>query len=236
MNKFQHRFRRSVSYFSKMVCIFVFVVCFATLDSLAQSQPGRNVFERKKSDAPSQPGSGKRIDDATRQRMRQLGQEFSSSTPRHQNNYYFAIFFVFLFAVTGGLIYFDYRYRQRMRHGFDDAWALFRELCREHGMTRTERHFLKLVADELELDDPLPLFIEPQHLMKALENEHLAEHRKTTRYMLRKLFEIRLEQEPFRDGESSGTQSSIDATTVIHPGFRDYDSDIISEKISEPEA
>ena len=74
-------------------------------------------------------------------------------------------------------------------------------------MTRSERRFLRVLADELDLDDPLPLFIEPSYFTTSLENEHLTAHRKTILYMLKKLYDIRLEAYPADDENETGILS-----------------------------
>lgn len=170
--------------------------------TFAQTQK-RNVFEVDRT-APKRPRP--KADDNTTQTLKQMmGRDFNSKM-YGGNLYFFIVFFMLLFAAVVGLVYYDTNYRQN-RSNLENPWLVFQELCKAHQLTRTERKFLKQLAQILQLDDPLPLFIEPKYLVGALENKNCAADRSSIEYFLRKLFDI-------NPGEEKVFQTQIGISSV----------------------
>lgn len=191
------------SLISKRRIVLVFAVVFLIggwdfalpfqASSNVQAQTNkRNVFETKRSITPSRPRP--KADEETTQALRQgMGKGFMTGFS-DGNLYLYLGFFVILFTVIVGLVYYDANYRQH-HSNLENPWIVFRELCKAHQLTWTEAKFLKKLAVELDLDDPLPLFIEPRYFVGALENKALESSKPTIQYLLKKFFGIKPGQE-----------------------------------------
>ena len=127
----------------------------------------------------------------------------------------FVIFFLFLIVLTVGLIYFDIYIRQRNKAGIDNPHYLFTELVRAHDLNRVEKHFLSDFADESDLEDPLPLFIEPEYFLAALDDDRFRESHRMIAYLLKKLFNI--EHADFQMPKTPQKQTYSGATTIFRP-------------------
>ena len=132
-----------------------------------------------------------------------------------QGIWIFVTFFIFLIALAAGLIYFDIYVRQRNKADLDNPRFLFIELVRAHELNRTEKQFLTDFADESNLEDPLPLFIEPEYFLTALDDERFRESYRTIAYLLKKLFGI--EHADFRTLSARQEQTYSGATTIYRP-------------------
>ncbi len=75
----------------------------------------------------------------------------------------------------------------RERRGYYDAHALFRELCRAHGLDFRSRRLLRRVAQRQQLALPARLFVEPQRFDAAIYDSDLAEHREQLEQLRTKL-------------------------------------------------
>lgn len=64
-----------------------------------------------------------------------------------------------LIAVGWGI---HYWIQQRKNRVIDDPVALFHELCRAHGLSRSDRNLLLAMAEWYELADPVTLFVDEQ--------------------------------------------------------------------------
>ena len=142
--------------------------------------------------------------------------EFWMETSRHfssrQGAWLFLTFFGFLLILAVGLVFADLFLRRRSKTGIDNPRYLFTELARAHELTRIERQFLTDFADESNLEDPLPLFVEPKYFLSALDDDRFRTSHGMIESMLRKLFNIGTE------GPASPTmpQTYSGATTIIH--------------------
>ncbi|GHT25417.1 hypothetical protein FACS18942_00170 [Planctomycetales bacterium] len=103
----------------------------------------------------------------------------------------FIIFFslILLFLFLGGLIYYETIFIKQ-RGDLENPWVVFKELCKAHQLNRSDRLVLQRAADELDLDDPLPLFIEPRFLKSLLENKDFQTDRLTVLKLLHQFFGI----------------------------------------------
>lgn len=195
-------------YFLRGILIALAPVVLACFDpgigrSYAQQGDGRNIFETKRSSAPSTPRP--KTDEAITNTLREaFQQDFGPNSV--QTYFVFLGFFLILGGVVIVLVRYDVKHRRRFRSAYEDPDFLFRELCAVHGLTKAERRFLRNLADDLELDDPLPLFIEPKHFLRATDAEKYQTHKSMLHYFLEKLF----------DFESEESDSSIVSGT--HPG------------------
>lgn len=133
---------------------------------------------------------------------------------------YYVIFLIFLGGLIGVLAYYDFNRRKSEKSGFDNSPHLFRELCAAHHLTAVERRFLRDFAEDNDLEDPLPLFIEPRYFYDALDERRHDDFSRMLRYMLVKLFDIKVVQET--KATDSGLRSSKSAdkhteTTIYVP-------------------
>ena len=127
----------------------------------------------------------------------------------------FLVFFICLAALAIGLVYFDIYIRRQDRTGIDNPLYLFTELVRVHELTRVEKQFLEDFADESNLVDPLPLFVEPEYFLSALDDDRFQESYEMIAYLLKKLFGI--ERGVPRSSTKPRERSSSGLTTIIRP-------------------
>ncbi len=163
-------------------------------------------------------GKGPKADPETAQTLKErFSREFDPSEKSTGLPYYLTAF-VILGLLVAGLVYGDRKYRQFQKDGYENPAMLFRELCAAHQLTKLERGLLKDIAQELDLEDALPLFIDPKFFFSALEEPRFAESRKAIKYLLGKFFDIHSETDP-RSTEWSGVQRGEvgGATTMIYP-------------------
>lgn len=193
-------------------CAFLFPLP-SDREALYAQNDRRNLWDTKRNSAPHAPRP-KADEEITRTLRDAMGRDFGPNSLR--TNFYFVIFFFFLAVVVGSLVYYDIHYRQRFRSSFEDPGLLFHELCEAHELTRSEKRFLKNFADRLDLDDPLPLFVEPEHFSSALKNKHFDADRSTIAYFLEKLFDLepKTPSESLSSSSPSGRLVSPDAPTV----------------------
>ncbi len=158
--------------------------------------------------------SPSKVDRQNSEFWKETSRQFTTRSDSQGTLFFFG-FFVFLLALTGGLIYFDYYYRKRSQAIIDNPAYLFAELVRAHELTRAEKRFLTDFANGFDLEDPLPLFIEPKYFLAALDDNRYAETHKTIEYLLKKLFDISRTEEPSFDASRIRTFSG--ATTIIRP-------------------
>ena len=160
--------------------------------------------------------SGDRTPSERRELLNSFRQGFnagSQKTGTKSISLYVGIFI--LVAVTGGLIAWSFYRRHQSKTAVDSPRYLFTELARVHELTWVERQFLLNFADESDLEDPLPLFIEPQYFLSALDNDRYQESHRTIAYLLKKLFDI--ERGDFRVSTPSPKRTHSVATTILLP-------------------
>lgn len=186
------------------------------------AQEGRNVFKQSRS--PSSSAQKSKADELTREKLKQsLVKEFGS--PASGNVYYYIVFFAILLVLVLILVRFnalDEFFKQSVSNS---PWYLYRELCTAHQLTRAEKRFLREMAEELDLDDPLPLFIEPEYFKKAYEMEFFAPSHSTLRYLAKKLLGLKLPDQPGRWDEMSsasgqthgGSTLGSSQATIVYP-------------------
>ncbi len=172
----------------------------------AQQGGGRNIFEKSTSSESSPPNA----DEAIRQRFSEISENFGSNF----SVVYYIAFFVFLAAVVGILVYYDLMVRRKNGPDYDNPRVLFRELCATHRFTAAEKRFLKNLAEDLDLEDPLPLFIEPSYFVQALEDARFDASGQMLRYLLGKLFDIKVAAATQKHVPSTDQHSD---TTVLVP-------------------
>lgn len=154
---------------------------------------GRNIFEVQRN-APTR--TRPKADDETRDRLnRALQDEFTNGLGTAGSYLYYLAFLLFLGILIGVLIHYDLRRRSREKTGYDNSKLLFRELCAAHQLTAVERRFLRDFAEDNDLEDPLPLFIEPHYFYDALDGRRYDDFSRMLRYLLVKLFDIKVAQE-----------------------------------------
>ena len=70
----------------------------------------------------------------------------------------------------------------------DTAWGLYKKLCQVHSLNWTERHIIRKVCRLNGLEDPLPLFVEPNYFKEVLKDETMYRDHATVQGLLDKLF------------------------------------------------
>jgi hypothetical protein len=160
-------------------------------------------------------GTGPKADQLTSQSLKEsFGQGFNPSARGRGMTYYLVILSI-LGLLTAALIYLDKRYRQFQKDGYDNPEMLFRELCVAQQLTKVERALLKDIALELDLENSLPLFVDPQLFVRALTEPRFIEQRKTIKYLLGKFFDIHSEMSPrFLALSEEGQNHSESSETV----------------------
>jgi len=156
--------------------------------------------------------SGSRASSPVAKPLEGISESFRETS---QGTWVFLVFFLFLIVLTVGLVYFDVHFRQRKKAGIDNPHYLFTELVRVHELNRIEKRFLTDFADESNLDDPLPLFIEPEYFRSALDDDRFRESHRMISYLLKKLFDI--EHEDFQASKVLSEQTHSGATTIYRP-------------------
>ncbi|MDR1479677.1 MAG: hypothetical protein LBJ00_12150 [Planctomycetaceae bacterium] len=104
----------------------------------------------------------------------------------------------------------------RMKVTADSPAALFVELCSAHQLTRMERNLVERVAEAADINDPLPIFVEPQYLLDAIENVNFRNYRQMIEYLLTKLFESKSESSVIKRS-SILLQSELESDSKIEP-------------------
>lgn len=183
------------------VILWMFLSPFLSIESVSAQSERRRVFDVDRS-TPSKPRQAA-DEELARSLKRGLGRGFGSNSFR--TNLAYIVFFLFLFLVVGGLIYYDMKYRQRLQKVHEDPDMLFRELCAAHELTKVENRFLRDFAKENRLRNPLPLFIEPKYFERALKRENDDATRSTLEYLLEKLFDLTPEDTAQRKTEAEET-------------------------------
>ncbi|MCL2116891.1 MAG: hypothetical protein FWH27_00545 [Planctomycetaceae bacterium] len=85
----------------------------------------------------------------------------------------------------------------------DTAWGLYKKLCRVHRLSMKERFVIHKVYRHNGLDDPLPLFVEPNYFKQVLADETMSRYHATVQDILQKLYgsDQALPQKPTDDDE-----------------------------------
>ncbi len=186
------------------ICVLFFILVFmgqGNQSVLAQSSRFR--------------GTGQKADQTSTQTLKELSKGFTSSD---RNLSHYAVVFVIIAILIAGLVYLDWLYHQRRKGGFDNPQLLLRELCAAHQLTKLEQSLLNDIAVEYDLDDALPLFVEPQHFARALKEKRYAGQRKSILYLLEKFFDIRSETDARLGAappEPAKTETTFDTTLIL---------------------
>ena len=70
----------------------------------------------------------------------------------------------------------------------DTAWGLYHKLCRVHNLSMKEKYVVRKVYRLMGLEDPLPLFVEPNYFKQVLADETMQQYHLTAQSLLDKLF------------------------------------------------
>jgi len=70
----------------------------------------------------------------------------------------------------------------------DTAWGLYRKLCQVHNLSVMEMYLVSKISRQVGLDDPLPLFVEPNYIKQVLADKTMARHHPTVQVLLEKIF------------------------------------------------
>ncbi len=185
--------------------------CFPWLEERSLWAQGRNLLRPTPSDSAT---SKPKADELTAQTLSQSFQREFQSGSRYSYLQY-ALFFLFLAVLIGVLLFFDFQGKKRNKSDYDDPNRLFRELSSAHRLTAAERKFLYNFAEDLDLEGPLPLFIEPNYFYHALGDTRFERSEQMLRYFLLKLFDIKQKQDMGTHFSSLVDQHS--ETTILVP-------------------
>ena len=154
------------------------------------------------------PGSGSHMTKP----LRDVSDAFTSGSG---SPWIFLVFFIFLVALAIGLVYLDIHLRRQGKPAIDNPRYLFTELVRVHELTRVEKQFLENFADESELEDPLPLFVEPEYFLSALDDNRFRKSYEMIASLLKKLFDI--EHGSLRLSKKPQERPPSGLTTIMRP-------------------
>lgn len=174
-----------------------------------------------------------------------LGKRFSGNKTEADRSYGRWLLLIVVLTVVvlgGGATYYSKHYEKREKEGYDSPRELLRLLLKEHQVSRKEAKFLKNLAKELGLPDPLELFIEPKHLSWAFYNAKFADKTEMIGSLEKRFFgiETKIDDEArgfitswLSGNVPAGLQSMMN-TNPKHPDENDPDrTDIWERKQSD---
>ena len=160
--------------------------------------------------------SGHKVEPDTYDVVRGIGEQFSNRSQWGQTVGVLACILLLL-VLAASLAVLDGYWRRRNKAIIDNPRYLFTELVRAHELTRIERQFLINFANEKNLEDPLPLFIEPQYFQSALDDDQFSESYPMIDYLLKKLFDIEDGRFGLDGKVAERTSPVFGTTTIFHP-------------------
>lgn len=95
---------------------------------------------------------------------------------------------VFAAVLVGLLIISRYLNGKDTRRLFNNPRALFRALCRAHGLSRSDERLLWQVAKFLELEQPAGLFLQPDRFAEASADPEFRRHQEALEALAARLF------------------------------------------------
>jgi len=157
-----------------------------------------------------------------------ISNKFSAKSPSndHQLGEFFLLFVAG--AVLVLVIWLAYQlYSQRQQSlSPDSAWGLYNKLCQVHNLSLKERSVIRKVCRWNGLDDPLPLFVEPNYFKQILRDETMFRFHRVIQTILDKLFrqgQELIEMNDVQTGEKSnahpienGQVNLVNHETVRH--------------------
>ena len=149
-----------------------------------------------------------------------ISRQFSSSSPAkgQQSGELFLLLItavVLIFVVWLAYQFFG----QKEKHTTaDNAWDVYKKLCRAHNLSVTEKHVVRKVYHQIGLDDPLPLFVEPEYFRQMLSDESMSSCHSIVRDIMKKLFEPNpVSPQIFVSEENSDNIIETPVETVVSP-------------------
>ena len=120
-----------------------------------------------------------------------INRQFSSSSPAKGQQSGELFLLLITAAVLIFVVWLAYQFfGQKEKHSTaENAWDVYKKLCRAHNLSVTEKHVVRKVYRQLGLDDPLPLFVEPEYFRKMLNDESMSSCHSIVRDIMKKLFE-----------------------------------------------
>jgi len=71
----------------------------------------------------------------------------------------------------------------------ETSWGLYKKLCRVHRLSMSEKYVVRKLYRLVGLEDPLPLFVEPNYLKQILTDTTMIQYHATVQNILHKLFD-----------------------------------------------
>ena len=120
-----------------------------------------------------------------------ISKQFSSSSPAKGQQSGELFLLLITAAVLVFVVWLAYQFfGQKEKHTTaDNAWDVYKKLCRAHNLNVTEKHVVRKVYRQIGLDDPLPLFVEPEYFRQTLNDESMSSCHSIVRDIMKKLFE-----------------------------------------------
>ena len=100
----------------------------------------------------------------------------------------------FLLLIAGAVLIFviwlayQFYVQRKQNSSPDTAWGLYKKLCQVHNLSLKERYVIRTVCRWNELDDPLPLFVEPNFFKQVLADATMQRYHPVVHSILDKLF------------------------------------------------
>ncbi|MDR3232751.1 MAG: hypothetical protein LBT46_03650 [Planctomycetaceae bacterium] len=168
--------------------------------SAAQEGKRINMFDTKPgSDQNKKPKKTKKTKsmEGDTESVRQMQQSFRAAfddddPSAYKSNAltYYGIFFTVLGCFIAGIFYWKFLLQKRAVQSLNNPVFLIKELNAAHQLTRDEISLMQKVSDFKTLPDALTLFVEPEYLLNALEDNAFAPSRHLISPLLHKLFGI----------------------------------------------
>jgi NADH:ubiquinone oxidoreductase subunit 3 (subunit A) len=171
-------------------------------------QAGRNIFRPEKNpDSSDEPAVKIRSDQI--QHWEQISRSIEQGNSTFSARYY--LFVAIILVLIGILSYLLQKfYSERHERLLNDPLILFQELCTVHQLTLPEQQLLQNVAKDQELNNPLSLFIEPQHIRQALNNPLFEKFYIDIEILLTKLFDLIPETKSIQNqSDNNNTETTI---------------------------
>jgi hypothetical protein len=123
------------------------------------------------------------------EKWQQMGRDFRTDRPKLDPTILIACFGILLAIVCGIWLLSRLLTRQEGRRLFNSPRQLFRGLCGQHELSRTERRLLKQVARFENIEQPASLFLQPEAFDIAARHPEFAQQVPQLRDLCRRLFE-----------------------------------------------
>lgn len=124
-----------------------------------------------------------------------------------------------LLGIAAGIALLSYLVsRQDKRRGFNSPRALFRELCKAHGLARSSRRLLRQLARWQRLSHPARIFLEPERFDPANLSPRLRAQIDDVRQVRDQIFARPIEEKDGKGQKKKSAQRRSPSSDVVKKG------------------